>query len=180
MFHAEHKLCRDRGLRSTGSPGGRGKSFRTSRIKGKTVERGNFQRTCKAPWKRSRSVSLTRNVDIPLDVWYKHQVHARRLVAVEEQKLPPLNESLKWVRVERDCEKNRLWKVAPAEIQTLSAKAIVKSTEQGIVPVRVKKSSVKFRGGNKQQTIAGTSRNVNLGPIGIWCKCGGMASRSIS
>ena len=32
---------------------------------------------------------------------YNHEVHVRRLVAVEQQKLPPQSESLLWVRVER-------------------------------------------------------------------------------
>ena len=80
-----------------------------------------------------------RNVEIPLDVGYKHQVHTRRIVAVEQQKLPPQSESLIWARMEGDCEENRLWVFEPAEIQTelLSAKALVQSTEQKIVPVRV-------------------------------------------
>ena len=80
-----------------------------------------------------------RNVEIPLDVGYQHQVHARRKVAVEQQKLPNQCESLIWARTEGDCEENRLWVVESAEIQTdlLSAKALIKSTEQRIVPVRV-------------------------------------------
>ena len=48
-----------------------------------------------------------RNVEIPLDVGYKHLLHARRRIAVEQQKLPPQSESLMWVRIEGDCEENR-------------------------------------------------------------------------
>ena len=41
--------------------------------------------------------------------------------------------------MEEDCEENRLWVVEPADIKMdlLSVKALVKSTEQRIVPVRV-------------------------------------------
>ena len=42
-----------------------------------------------------------RNVEIPLDVGYTHQVHTRRIVAVEQQKLPPQSESLICVRIKR-------------------------------------------------------------------------------
>ena len=66
-------------------------------------------------------------------------MHNRRIVALEQQKVLPQSESLIWASMEGDCEENRLWFVEPAEIQTdlLSAKALIKSTEQTIVPVRV-------------------------------------------
>ena len=69
------------------------------------------------------------NVEIPLNVGYKHQVHARRIVAVKQQKLPLQRESLVWAREERDCVENRLWVAEQSEIQMdlLSAKALVKS-----------------------------------------------------
>ena len=78
-------------------------------------------------------------MEIPLEVGYKHQEYARRIVAIGQQKLPPQSESLIWTRIDGDCEETRLWVVEPAEIQTdlISAKALVKSTEQKIVPVRV-------------------------------------------
>ena len=80
-----------------------------------------------------------RNVEIPLDFGYQHQVHARRIVAIEQQNIPPQSESLIWAHMEGDCEENRLWVVEPTEIQTdlLSATALVKSTEQRIIPLRV-------------------------------------------
>ena len=80
-----------------------------------------------------------RNVEIPLDVGYKHQVHARRIVAIDQLKLPPQSESLICARIEEDCEELSLWVVEPLEIQMdlISAKALVKSTEQNMLPVRV-------------------------------------------
>ena len=48
------------------------------------------------------------NVEIHLDVGYQNQVHTRKVVAVEQQKLPPQSESLIWARMEKDCEENRL------------------------------------------------------------------------
>ena len=41
---------------------------------------------------------------IPLDAGSQQQVHARRIVAIEQQKLPPQSESLIWARIEGDCE----------------------------------------------------------------------------
>ena len=80
-----------------------------------------------------------RNLEIPVDVGYKYQVNARRLVAAEQQKLPPQSESLIWALMEGDCDANRLRIVEPVEIQweLSSTKALVKSTEQKIVGVRV-------------------------------------------
>ena len=76
---------------------------------------------------------------MPLGVEYMDQVHARSIIAVKQPKLPPQIESFIWARIEGDCEENRLWVVEPAEIDAdlLSAKDLVKSTEQRIVPVRV-------------------------------------------
>ena len=68
-----------------------------------------------------------RNMKIPLDVGYKHQVYARRIVAVVQQKLPPQSESLIWARIEDDCEENRFWVVDPAEIHKE-----LKSTEDSL------------------------------------------------
>ena len=58
---------------------------------------------------------------------------------MEQQKLPPQSESLIWARMEGDCVENHLWVVEPAELRSdlLSAKVLVKTTEQEIVPVRV-------------------------------------------
>ena len=53
---------------------------------------------------------------IPLDVGYKNQVHARRLIAAEQQKLLLQSETLICAHVEGDCEEYRLWVVEPAEI----------------------------------------------------------------
>ena len=80
-----------------------------------------------------------RNVELSFDVGYQHRVRAKRIVAVEQQKLPPQSESLIRARIEGDCKENPLWIVEQAKIQTdfLSAKALVKSTVQRIVPVRV-------------------------------------------
>ena len=58
-----------------------------------------------------------RNVQTPLYFGYKHQVHARRIVLFEQQKLPPQSKSLTWASIEGDCEENRLWVVEPVEIQ---------------------------------------------------------------
>lgn len=86
-----------------------------------------------------QQVMTWRNVEIALDVGYDNQTHVRRLVAVGHQKLSPQAETLVWARMEGDCEDNRLWVVEPSEIKNdvITAKALVKTIGEGIVPVRV-------------------------------------------
>ena len=123
-----------------------------------------------------QQIMTWRNVEILRDVGYKYQEHARRIVAVKQHKLPPQSESLMWASMKGYCEENRLWVVEPAEIQKelLSAKALIKLTEQKIVPVRVLNlsghekivqcgSMRSSRGGNKQRTTVATCRNVSQG-----------------
>ena len=73
-----------------------------------------------------------RNVEIPPNIAYKHPVHSRRIVAVEQQKLPSRSESLISAHMEGDCEETSLWVVEPVEMQTdlISTKTLVNSTEQ--------------------------------------------------
>ena len=49
-----------------------------------------------------QQIMSRQNVEIPLDAGYKHQAHARRIVASDQQKLSPQSELLIWARIEGD------------------------------------------------------------------------------
>ena len=48
-----------------------------------------------------------RNMEIPFEVGCKPHEHVKRIVAVEQQKLQPQNESFIWTRIKGDCEENK-------------------------------------------------------------------------
>ena len=59
---------------------------------------------------RGQQIMSWGNVEIPHDIGFKHPVHVKRVVAVEQQvnHLYPLSESFIWAHIEGDCKENRL------------------------------------------------------------------------
>lgn len=102
-----------------------------------------------------QQIMTWRNVEIQLDVGYKSKAQVRKIVADEHGRIPPRSEALIWARIEGDCVDNRLWVVEPAEIkkELLTAKALVKPSQGGRIPVRVLNLSSHEKVVNKSHDI---------------------------